>query len=128
MTHPYYDKEGNPIDLMKWADLMQNEDYKIIKQEQVGKYFVSTIWLGLDHNLWSSGAPIIFETMIFNKSNKEVQDPLHLNLARYSTIQEALEGHKEMVDLCTKILEGKLVSQVEESAMDSQQAELDQPQ
>lgn len=54
--------------------------------------FVSTVFLGLDHN-WMGGKPLIFETMVFPTEN----NLLEISMKRYSTWKEAEKGHKEMV-------------------------------
>lgn len=85
----YYDKEGNPIEMMAWAKLLEDPDYKFIKLSKIGDYRVSTVWLGLDY-AFLPGEKHIFETMIFPIGDLEntYQD-------RYSTQEEAEEGHAE---------------------------------
>ena len=54
-----------------------------------GKGYVSTVWMGLDHN-FRDGPPLIFESMYFGGGDEEDQE-------RYSTEAEALAGHERMV-------------------------------
>jgi hypothetical protein len=49
--------------------------------------FVSTVWLGLDHGFGYTDRPLIFETMIFGGDYDGGE-------WRYSTLDEALEGHQ----------------------------------
>lgn len=67
--------------------------------DKVGNIEVSTVFLGNNYN-FLSGKPLIFETMVFQgDSFKEYCD-------RYSTWDEAIEGHKkaiEWVENLTKI-------------------------
>ena len=56
-----------------------------------GKW-VSTVWLGLDHG-FHGGKPIIFETMVFDKEGTGED----LDQDRYTTEQQAREGHAAMV-------------------------------
>ena len=49
---------------------------------------VNTVFLGLDHQ-WGNGPPLLFETMVFGGE-------LDQNTDRYSTWEEAIEGHKNM--------------------------------
>ena len=56
-----------------------------------GKW-VSTVWLGLDCQ-FGEGKPLIFETMVF----PEKGNFLDIDCARYSTEEEALKGHEEMI-------------------------------
>lgn len=88
--------------MMEWAKLFEDFDYKVIKQEKLpsgGK--VSTVWLGLDHQ-YGEGKPLIFETMVFSKKKKQKifgKDYMmgeELDVDRYSTLEEALAGHKKM--------------------------------
>ena len=98
----YYNKEGKKIELMEWAKLLEDFDYKIIKQDNLsdGKR-VSTVWLGLDQQ-FGKGKPLIFETMVFSKKKKtmilgrKLMMGEELNVDRYSTLEEALAGHKKM--------------------------------
>jgi hypothetical protein len=51
---------------------------------------VSTVFLGLDHN-WGGGPPLVFETMLFTDDERDQ------SLWRYSTWDEAVAGHAEVV-------------------------------
>ena len=95
----YYNKKGEVINMMEWANLLENKDYKIIKQEELsnGKW-VSTVWLGLNHN-FGTGKPLIFETMVFPNEG----DFSDVDVERYSTLEEAEEGHQELVEKWEKI-------------------------
>ena len=53
----------------------------------------STVWVGLDHDVLETGSPVIFETLIF--SDDEVLDGM---MERYSTLEDAKEGHERMVE------------------------------
>ena len=64
----------------------------------VGEYQVSTVDLGLDHS-FGIGKPLYYETMIFEK--KIDKDGFHNSLdyqVRYSTEEEAREGHKKAIE------------------------------
>lgn len=97
----YYDKEGNPIGLWEWSCLFEDVSYKRIAGKLIGNFFVSTVWLGLNHNFFSGQTPLIFETMVFNEKEDKYRD---FECERYATLEEALQGHKEM---CEKIRRGK---------------------
>jgi hypothetical protein len=62
----------------------------IVAQVQIGRCFVSTVFLGTDHNWWDQGPPILFETMIFTDG-----EPGHCE--RCSTWLEAEEQHARVV-------------------------------
>ena len=88
----HYDREGKPMCcLISWGKKLQDPDYQTVKQTTVGEWWVSTVWLGMDHS-WGDGPPLIFETMIFpsDESCDYYQD-------RYSTEAEAKKGHKKAI-------------------------------
>jgi len=97
----YFDKEGNPLELMEWARMFETEEarasYKRVAETTLpnGRW-VSTVWLGIDHS-FGSGPPLIFETMVFS-SKKDMND---LDCDRYSTEAQAKQGHERM---CAKWL------------------------
>ena len=94
----YFDMEGIPITLRQWSDAMaiSARDLRVIRSEYIGSYFISTVWLGLDHS-FDSGPPLIFETMIFDKSgNPDSWSDIYMD--RYPTKAEALEGHLKAVE------------------------------
>lgn len=104
----YYDKQGRPITLEEFAELLEGPvDYKIIKQHIVNGFLVSTVWLGLDHSFpWTPKAertPLIFETMIFKteflQDGQQSIDWAEEYQERYSTMEEALIGHERAVQL-----------------------------
>lgn len=93
----YYDRDGNsmPDD---WYDKKKHGDRKFsrwtterrVARTVVGDITVSTVWLGLDHD-YLTGTPIIFETMTFG-------DPWNNEMCRYSTEEQAMRGHLEVLD------------------------------
>jgi hypothetical protein len=60
-------------------------------------YWVSTVWLGLDHR-FGDGLPLIFETMVFPAKDGAVTSWGELDSNRYSTEEEAVAGHNAMVE------------------------------
>ncbi len=92
----YKDKEGNEISMKKCGELLEDPEYKIIKQEKVEDKFVSTIWLGIPHmGNCGFGGSTYFETMIFDKKGYSK------DLYRYETLEEAEIGHEAVVELVT---------------------------
>lgn len=57
------------------------------------KWWVSTIFLGLDHNLGMEGPPVVFETMVFPKGSWS-----EAACVRACTWDEALENHAMLVE------------------------------
>jgi hypothetical protein len=84
-----YDREGNSISMEQWMLLFEDRRYQILKQTQIGSLRVSTVWLGIDHDLFGY-EPLIFETMIFGSEEDEQW--------RYATEQEALAHHDEICE------------------------------
>jgi len=91
MTIDYYDKQGNPLTSEQYMDLLRTIDreYKRVASTQVGDIWISTVWLGLDHQC-GDGPPLIFETMQFD--DDEAGD-----CERWSTLEEAQAGHEAWV-------------------------------
>lgn len=58
---------------------------------EIDDYLISTVDLGIDHS-FGDGKPLYYETMIFKKDSY-----LDLYCERYSTEEEAREGHKRIV-------------------------------
>jgi len=90
MTELYFDRGGNPVEMMEWARLHADDNIKRVALEEREGISVSTVWLGLNHRLGGDGPPLIFETMIFGGDHDQDQ-------WRYATEAEALEGHAEAV-------------------------------
>lgn len=75
-------------DVRTWARWFETANRRVAV-DSFGPITVSTVFLGLDHN-FGSGAPILFETMVFG-------GPLDGKEDRYATYSEAVAGHARMV-------------------------------
>jgi hypothetical protein len=73
---------------------MGEHNNKIVKQEEIGKFFVSTVFLGFDHDWSFKGPPLLFETMVFHKEGGSA-DNAYFN--RTWTWELALDKHAEAV-------------------------------
>lgn len=99
LSHPglYILKDGEPVrcdDVLEWGRWMETGDRQIAQDRDesgTSDIRVSTVFLGLDH-AFMGGTPILFETMIFG-------GPHDGRTRRYSTLDEALEGHQDMCRL-----------------------------
>jgi len=132
----FYDRQGFPIPAeadetstepgwmmptLQWAKLKEDQEYSRVAWDDLpdGSY-LSTVWLGLDHN-HGCGPPLIFETMRFHGDVSESQWTMggrvstfayHKSLdfpdifdpdgettdqLRYMTEEEALAAHHEIV-------------------------------
>lgn len=107
----YYDRLGVRISLREWAVLMDDLAYKRIAGTDVGRWWISTVWLGMDHGLGGilGEPPLIFETMVFDRDGAPGDD---WEMRRYSTEEQARQGHEEMVQL-VETLEGVSRKEVE---------------
>ncbi len=76
-------------DIIKWATWFEKANRHVAKTEISKEVEVSTVFLGIDHS-FGDGPPQLFETMVFG-------DKLDEYTERYSTWEEAEEGHKQMV-------------------------------
>lgn len=74
---------------MTWAEILKGPD-RVVRQDELGEVRVSTVFLGIDHNFWGHGPPLIFETMVFGGPSDQYQQ-------RYSTEAAALAGHDQVV-------------------------------
>lgn len=97
----YYDRNGNPLpSIQAWSALHKNREYQSVSQTEIDEDVrVSTVWLGLDHNFYGEGPPLIFETMIFGGPLNDYQE-------RYSTEEQARTGHNAAVKLAIQAQEG----------------------
>lgn len=88
------------VDLITWARWLETaRENRIVKQQTLKNgRFVSTIFLGTDHN-FGAGKPLLFETMVFALKG----DGEELDMDRYSTWEEAEKGHKLMVEKWKKL-------------------------
>ena len=93
----FYDRDGQPLDLMGWARKKEDRDYSVVAQHWVRGWAVSTVWLGLDHSLnpFRTGPPVIFETMVFPPGDEAGGESVwgEQYQERYSTVAAALAGH-----------------------------------
>lgn len=88
----YYDRNGNPLtDLMEWATLLNDPEYKRVAWDELpAGGHLSTVWMGIDHEFFGRGPPIIFETMAFPVEQYDIQE-------RYATLEDARAGHARIL-------------------------------
>lgn len=85
-------------DLLEWARwIEENNDERIVRQEDIGPYWVSTVFLGLDHDFSEQGPPLLFETMVFTTEDGHRTSVRDGYFNRTSTWELALEQHEEAV-------------------------------
>lgn len=82
--------------LQECGDWM-NDPRRIVKQDNCWPWFVSTIFLGIDHRMPSAtvgpdeSEPVLFETMVFRGSGRA-----GIKQRRYTSYEDALAGHQDM--------------------------------
>lgn len=113
--------------LMRWARWMEEEKHRVVKQTRVGRYWVSTIFIGIDIGFGllrymqddpetrKLYRPTLWETMIFievdGKRIADEGDELDLYSRRYDSREDAIAGHTQAVDYClAKLPEARVVS------------------
>jgi hypothetical protein len=118
MDMGYYvlDDQNNPVhihDTLTWGMWFEaNRERRIVKQENIGPYRVSTVFLGLDHAFnrvftqeqTPNPYPILFETMVFSAVGKT---PDNLSVQeRCGTWKQAEKMHKRIADEFRKAIAG----------------------
>lgn len=73
-------------DMIEWATWYEHADRHVFST-RVGDYWVSTVFLGLDHN-WGRGRPILFETMIFAYFESIFPSDEHWHTLRQQELKE----------------------------------------
>lgn len=89
------DKSVVPCDIKKWSEQfarMTATNNRHVGDDLIDDIWVSTVWLGADHG-GIEGKPLLFETMVFPSQTS----PREIYCDRYSTWDEAVQGHKKAV-------------------------------
>jgi hypothetical protein len=108
LRHAVLSEDGAVMecDLMTWAYwLEKGRAQRVLAQEELeGGYWISTVFLGLNHQYNPKGSPLWFETMIFAPPDGKPLElirpgyiPKHgpeVFCDRYTTLAEALAGHE----------------------------------
>lgn len=93
--HYMLDENHNIIttdNVIEWAQWFEENNAKrIVQQDPIDDLWISTVFMGIDHGFTNGGMPILFETMVFDKNHDEI------DMVRYATWDEALQGHKDTV-------------------------------
>ena len=96
----FYDQQGEPLTLEEWARDFEDVEARRVAQTKVGygpgKKWISTVFLGVDHNWTGKGPPLIFETMGFHVGGGH--QLLGFLCQRYHTRAQAEQGHRAIVD------------------------------
>jgi hypothetical protein len=100
MDH-YFDREGRPITLQRWAELFEDRAYRFLADQTVNEFRVATIWTGFDPYRSDSAdyvaePPLIFETTIFWHGTHEIA---HDSQRQHATEAEARACQADFVHL-----------------------------
>ena len=74
---------------------------------KIKSYIISTVDLGFNLQLNSNFSPLYYETMIFNCENNN-DDSFIFFQERYTTLKDAIEGHKKTIDYVLNYLGNNL--------------------
>ena len=98
MSSYYIERDGVPVraTLEEFSELYKEDGE--VRQRRVALdvfsngYTVSTVFLGIDHNHFGIGPPILYETMVWREDGvwEDYQE-------RYSSRADALRGHAQAV-------------------------------
>ncbi len=94
----YYARDGTPLgdDMLEWAEHWEDNR---VDETTVGNWWISTVYLGLNHQWDPLGPPLIFETMIFPVTDDGTPSMSERWMDRYSTEEQAVAGHASVVAL-----------------------------
>jgi len=88
-------KRIKSVSLMVWAKwFSRGEKDRIVKQENVGVYWISTVFMGIDHS-FGIGTRKMFETMIFNQAKNGESGEI---FGRCGTYRQAETMHSKAVE------------------------------
>lgn len=104
----YYDRSGETVSSDEFDRLFRDPAYKVVERTEIPGFLISTVWLGIDHNLTGSAPPVIFETMIFYRDEEGETDYGDIYMQRYCTEQEARAGHIEAIKWLKLFIYGKV--------------------
>lgn len=93
MYDDLFDRYGEPITYRDWHFLRMFPAYKRVAADELvldDIVYVSTVWLGMDHGFRPYTTKLIFETMVFGGEFDQ-------EMWRYTTEEEALDGHAQVV-------------------------------
>jgi hypothetical protein len=86
--------------MMEWAQWAETHD-RHVASTKIGGCWISTVFLGLDHNYSGTGLPILFETMIFRGGKGE-------ECWRCESWEQAEKQHAEAVALVRREIKDKV--------------------
>lgn len=84
-------KVPKPVTMFEWLKWRSKTPNPRVRSDVIfDEVQVSTIFLGLNHNMLGQGPPLLFETMVFGGEH-------HYHLVRCSTWAQAVKQHENVV-------------------------------
>ena len=105
----YADRTGQFISSCEWSRLMRAEAYWRVDETTVGRYWVSTVWLGTNANAHFNAPPLIFETMIKTSHRDDDSGTFMDYQVRYETEAQAKIGHVAAIEYAKALMEERVV-------------------
>ena len=109
-------KDGKPVptdNLFEWAKWFEtHHEERIVQQTRVGHYFISTVFLGLDHGFMND-KPVLWETMVFDESveirvfGRKMRGE-SFDMHRFTSAADAKKYHFEVVKAYREIFENEV--------------------
>ena len=94
---PYYKLvDGEPVpvaDAREWGRWFATADRRIACNF-VGQFFVSTVFLGLNHRFSGLGRPLLYETMVFDDGMRATE--LSAHCIRTASRTDAMRAHRHV--------------------------------
>lgn len=98
-------------DMNEWAAFFESDSRRVAETE-TELYRVSTVFLGLPHGVHRSGAPCLFETMVFTSEAYHelvgAEESRDGEMHRYATWDDAEIGHRTQVRRLERQIESLL--------------------
>ncbi len=96
--HYTLDEHGNPkpCNQWEWMDMFADNQRRTVKQEYVGELYISTVFLGLDHNWSHKGGPVLWETMVFHPNPDKEEK--RFKLLELEGLTERCSGNREQAE------------------------------
>jgi hypothetical protein len=78
----FYHRDGSAIDnVLEWAKEFE-KNRSVLHDKSIWGDEISTVFLGLDHNLSLTGPPLVYETMVFCKASRKYLEKQTIKIDR----------------------------------------------
>ena len=98
-----------PATLMEWAAYFEDFRHRRVAETETELFWVSTVFLGINHRHFGDGPPIVFETMVFERAREVIELWGRLVSVRpdvegwrYASWDDAVAGHDAAVSRLRK--------------------------